>query len=203
MTPIEVSDADRDKLKQIVSDFVVKRWAATLAARSNASMSGNATIGKDCRDRSEPVVRPGARPPHTAIGAPPRQGGAPVFFRLTRPRDRLASAGMPEDGSGMLERITPNARVDIPPGGLDRRRRPADSGDHGHARRAQPQIPQCDHERRGTKISGYVFAAGTTWAYSYCLLHPGEYPHRRALQLHAAVALRRSGHGRGRPAAHL
>ncbi len=45
MTPIEVSDADREKLKKIVSDFVVKRWAQRCGTQQCVD-EWNATIGK-------------------------------------------------------------------------------------------------------------------------------------------------------------
>ncbi len=45
MTPIEVSDADRDKLKQVVSEFVVKRWAKRCGTQQCVD-EWNATIGK-------------------------------------------------------------------------------------------------------------------------------------------------------------
>jgi len=45
MTPIEVSDADRDRLKRIVSDFVVRRWAARCGTQQCVD-EWNATVGK-------------------------------------------------------------------------------------------------------------------------------------------------------------
>lgn len=45
MTPIEVSDADLDKLKQIVTDFVVKRWAERCGTQACID-EWNATVGK-------------------------------------------------------------------------------------------------------------------------------------------------------------
>ncbi len=45
MTPIEVSDADRDKLKQVVTDFVVKRWAERCGTQQCVD-EWNATVGK-------------------------------------------------------------------------------------------------------------------------------------------------------------
>ena len=45
MTPIEVSDADLEKLKQIVTDFVVKRWAARCGTQACID-EWNATVGK-------------------------------------------------------------------------------------------------------------------------------------------------------------
>ena len=45
MTPIEVSEADKEKLKQIVTDFVVKRWAKRCGTQKCVD-EWNDTIGK-------------------------------------------------------------------------------------------------------------------------------------------------------------
>ncbi len=45
MTPIEISDTDRTKLKQIVTDFVVKRWAERCGTQQCVD-DWNATVGK-------------------------------------------------------------------------------------------------------------------------------------------------------------